>query len=114
MFDATITLGNVLTIIALAVAGLAAFFFQRSRIDVLQQRLNSMELAHAETFGIARKTRDELVAFRLHVTEAYVQHPSMEKVEARLLAGMERLTSEISGLRVEIREITRAARGKEP
>jgi len=112
--DWTVTFGNLLTIVAMAAAALGAFFFQRTRIEaataridalqrVLEVKLAAVDAAHAESFAIARRARDDLNAFRLHVTESYVQHPNMEKVEGRLLAAIDRLTSEISGLRSEFR-----------
>ncbi|WP_107495654.1 hypothetical protein [Thalassobius sp. I31.1] len=40
MFDKRITLGNVLTLVAMLVAGLGAFYTQNSRIEQLGARLD--------------------------------------------------------------------------
>lgn len=103
--DMTVTLGNVLTIIGMAVAGAGAYYFQRARVDVQDQRLHDLQMRHEETFAIARKVRDDLAAHRLEVVENFVKHPSMEKVEGRLLAAIDRLTSEIAALRSEFRKV---------
>jgi hypothetical protein len=101
--DWTFTIGNLITIVTIAAGALGAFFFQRARIDAMQVTIAAMELRITETFSVARKARDDLMAFRLHVTESYVQHPSMEKVETRLLGAIQMLTDEIRSLRSEMR-----------
>jgi hypothetical protein len=53
MIDWTITAGNVLTVVGMAVVALAAFFSLRGRLDLTQSKAR-------EAFDIAKMARDEL------------------------------------------------------
>lgn len=91
MIEWTITVGNLLTAAAMVAAALGAFFFQRWQIDYLTAR----DVAREKD---TRRLADEFTAFRLHVTEHFVQHPNLEKVEQRLLTAIEQLTGQIAKL----------------
>lgn len=61
MFDSTITLGNVLTIVTMGVAGFGFVWTMKSDIKVLLQRLDKVEGAMAKlTEALVQLARQEV------------------------------------------------------
>lgn len=63
---------------------------------VFSARITKMENAHLTRIT---KLETDLVDFKLHVIQNYVQHPNMEKVEKRLLDAIGSLSEQIEKLR---------------
>jgi hypothetical protein len=108
MIDWTITAGNVLTIITLAVGALAAFFSLRGRLDLTQTKAR-------EAFDIAKLARDELQRFQIDVTKHYIRSEALEKIEAAAIVRETRIltTLEALGERID-RLVDRMDRGPMP
>jgi hypothetical protein len=74
----TLDAGNWITIALAAIGGLAAFVALRVTVAGMSRQID----AHGEEL---RETTKKLEQFRLHVSEFYVRHNDLEKVEKRLV-----------------------------
>jgi hypothetical protein len=70
--------GNLITLALAAIGGLVAFVTMRTNVAGMVRQIG----AHEEEL---RETKEKLEQFRLHVSEAYVRHNDLEKVEKRLV-----------------------------
>ena len=102
MIDWTITAGNVLTVVGMAVVALAAFFSLRGRLDLTQSKAR-------EAFAIAKMARDEL---QIDVTKHYIRSDALEKLEAAAIVRETRILTTLENLGERIdRLVDRMDRG---
>jgi hypothetical protein len=105
MIDWTITAGNVLTVVGMAVVALAAFFSLRGRLDLTQSKAR-------EAFDIAKMARDELQRFQIDVTKHYIRSDALEKLEAAAIVRETRILTTLENLGERIdRLVDRMDRG---
>ena len=93
MIDYTITVGNLLTIGGTIVAAIAAFLYQRFKIDT-------------------KADQKELDVLRLEITRDYVSAAKLKEVEIRLMASVDALASEIRGLRTDLLALYKEQTGR--
>lgn len=90
-FDWTFNVGHLLTIAAIIVAALSAFFIQRGNINTAVKEANEAKEEAKNAILRARELGAELANYRLEVSEKYATHKSLEQLEERIIQAVERI-----------------------
>lgn len=91
-FESSITLGNIISMGAMFVSAIGAFFWVKNNIS-------------------SKVDRRDFDTFQIQVAKEYVSTEHLQKVESRMTTSMEVLANEIRGLRSDLLAMYKERKG---